>query len=283
MTPCRSLHLERPRWPLAVLLIAATGCRDDGGAHASLPPAASATAAPSAAAAPAACPGEMTQVEGYCIDRWEAHLVREDGAPHPAAQRPRAGRAYRAASVAGVLPQGYLSRIEATAACTAAGKRLCRAREWYRACAGARRTVMPYGNEIASGRCNTGKAHLMTKLFGTVHFTYDGHYNSPKLADEPGFLAPTGEHTGCVSEAGALDMVGNLHEWVADDVSGRLAREIPIEAGAHMLGSEGSGAFMGGYFSSHGEHGRGCAYITATHAPDYHDYSTGFRCCADAR
>jgi sulfatase modifying factor 1 len=38
---------------------------------------------------------------------------------------------------------------------------------------------------------------------------------------------------------------------------------------------------MGGYFSSHGEHCRGCAYVTATHAPDYHDYSTGFRCCRD--
>jgi sulfatase modifying factor 1 len=75
-------------------------------------------------------------------------------------------------------------------------------------------------------------------------------------------------------------MVGNLHEWVADDVA-RLAREIPIEAGAHMLGDKTDGAFMGGYFSSHGEHGRGCAYVTATHAPDYHDYSTGFRCCRD--
>jgi formylglycine-generating enzyme required for sulfatase activity len=76
-------------------------------------------------------------------------------------------------------------------------------------------------------------------------------------------------------------MVGNLHEWVADNVSVRLKEEIPIEYGAHRLGSRGKAVFMGGYFSSRGEHGRGCAYATTSHAAEYHDYSTGFRCCAD--
>jgi formylglycine-generating enzyme len=78
------------------------------------------------------------------------------------------------------------------------------------------------------------------------------------------------------------DMVGNLHEWVADPVSTRIAEEVPLANGVHNLGRDGSGAFMGGYFSSQGEHGKGCAYTTATHSPDYHDYSIGFRCCADA-
>lgn len=254
-------------------------CRADAMVEPS--PTASATASAAAAPPASGCPAEMVAVEGFCIDRWEAHLVRVDGAPHDAAERPPAGPRVEARSAAGVLPQGYLSRTEAAAACHHAGKRLCRAREWYRACAGAGRTAFPYGADEVEGRCNTGKPHLMQKLFGSVRYTYDAHYNSPQLARTPGFLARTGEHAGCVSEAGALDMVGNLHEWVADDVSGKLAKEIPIEAGANMLGDEGSGVFMGGYFSSHGEHGRGCGYVTATHAPDYHDYSTGFRCCRD--
>jgi hypothetical protein len=27
--------------------------------------------------------------------------------------------------------------------------------------------------------------------------------------------------------------------------------------------------------------GEGCAYATTAHGFDYHDYSTGFRCCLD--
>ena len=29
--------------------------------------------------------------------------------------------------------------------------------------------------------------------------------------------------------------------------------------------------------------GAGCLYATTAHAQSYHDYSTGFRCCADPR
>ncbi len=78
-------------------------------------------------------------------------------------------------------------------------------------------------------------------------------------------------------------MVVNLHEWIADDVSAKLARDLPLEKGDHWMGKRGMGAFLGGYFSSHAEHGHGCLYVTATHAPEYHDYSTGFRCCASPK
>jgi formylglycine-generating enzyme len=39
---------------------------------------------------------------------------------------------------------------------------------------------------------------------------------------------------------------------------------------------------MGGFYSTHGELGPGCTFTTIAHEPRYHDYSTGFRCCADA-
>ena len=32
------------------------------------------------------------------------------------------------------------------------------------------------------------------------------------------------------------------------------------------------------YLDTH-KHGDGCDYVTTAHAPKYHDYSTGFRCC----
>lgn len=245
-------------------------------------PSAKAARAAQAAVSSGACPAEMARVEDFCIDRYEAHLV-DAAAPERALspyERPDAGVAALARARPGVVPQAYLDRTEAAAACARAGKRLCKAREWYRACAGTRSSRHPYGDVEIQGRCNTGKAHVMQKVFGNVRFTFINHYNSPRLNREPGFLAATGAHADCVSEGGVYDLVGNLHEWVADAVSRDLSTQIPLEIGAHQIGWPGNGVFMGGYYSSHGEHGSGCAYATTNHKPDYHDYSIGFRCCA---
>jgi formylglycine-generating enzyme required for sulfatase activity len=56
-------------------------------------------------------------------------------------------------------------------------------------------------------------------------------------------------------------MVGNLHEWV----------------------DEPQATFRGGYYLDTRINGDGCEYRTVAHGADYHDYSTGFRCCADAQ
>jgi len=221
----------------------------------------------------------MALAEGTCVDRWEAQLVEaRSGRPHSPFARLRFGTEYRAVSKPGTKPQGYISRLDAARACANAGKRLCRAREWYRACVG------PGGDFAWEGKCNLGKGHVMTRVFGShVKLTYDSHYNSPRLNQEPGFLAKTGEYAECVNGYGLYDMVGNLHEWVADDVSEHLRREIPIAYDDGLLGPRGNGVFMGGYFSAKGEHGDGCDYVTTAHRPDYHDYSTGFRCCANPK
>jgi sulfatase modifying factor 1 len=44
----------------------------------------------------------------------------------------------------------------------------------------------------------------------------------------------------------------------------------------------GNATFMGGFYSTSGEHGPGCLFTTIAHEAAYHDYSTGFRCCKDA-
>ena len=36
---------------------------------------------------------------------------------------------------------------------------------------------------------------------------------------------------------------------------------------------------IGGYFVDDKINGLGCHYRTVAHAPTYHDYSLGFRCC----
>jgi hypothetical protein len=90
------------------------------------------------------------------------------------------------------------------------------------------------------------------------------HLNDPGLGQVDGALAKTGEHAECVNGFGVFDMVGNLHEWVATDPS--LVH----------------GTFAGGYYLDTTLNGDGCNYRTVAHAHDYHDYSTGFRCCAAA-
>lgn len=89
--------------------------------------------------------------------------------------------------------------------------------------------------------------------------------NDPRLGQVEGALSRTGSHEACVNEYGVVDMVGNLHEWVKTD-----------PAAPH-------GTFAGGYYLDTALNGDGCQYRTTAHAHDYHDYSTGFRCCAEAK
>lgn len=88
--------------------------------------------------------------------------------------------------------------------------------------------------------------------------------NDPRLGQVEGALAKTGSHDACVNDYGVFDMVGNLHEWVRTDPSAP------------------TGTFAGGYYLDTAQNGDGCSYRTTAHAHDYHDYSTGFRCCVDA-
>jgi formylglycine-generating enzyme len=83
--------------------------------------------------------------------------------------------------------------------------------------------------------------------------------NDPQLNQLPGTLAETGSHGGCSNGYGVYDMVGNIHEWVDDP----------------------AGTFQGGYYLDVEKNGDGCGYRTDAHVNSYHDYSTGFRCCAD--
>src|SRR5690349_15150973 len=95
-------------------------------------------ASPSIEAPPSAdaarCPAEMALVEGrVCVDRWEGTLVERFGtaerawSPFLAIDGNEAH--IRAVSRPGVVPQGYISGEQASRACRASGKRLCRVDE----------------------------------------------------------------------------------------------------------------------------------------------------------
>jgi hypothetical protein len=214
------------------------------------------------------CPPDMASVDDrFCVDRFEASLVEilPNGEERAfSAYETVSGRIVRAISERGVVPQAYISGREAAQACGRSGKRLCKPGEWRQACTGPSHKTWGYGEKRERGRCNDNGRSSMGVLYGAGH---DGdptywnmdRMNNPELNQLNGTLSKTGSHEGCTNEYGVYDMVGNLHEWVDDR----------------------AGTFQGGYYLDVTQNGDGCSYKTKAHENWYHDYSTGFRCCAD--
>jgi formylglycine-generating enzyme required for sulfatase activity len=218
------------------------------------------------------CPADMASVDDrFCVDKYEAALVEvlPDGEERPwpyyqTVDKLEAGHTVRAISDKGVYPQGYISGKQAAVACKASGKRLCKPNEWKTACKGPEGRQFGYGDRREPGVCNDngkspmGLIHASAVRNGTA-FASSTLMNDPELNQQAGTLAETGSHEGCTNGYGVHDMVGNIHEWVDDP----------------------SGTFQGGYYQDVEKNGDGCGYRTDAHEMGYHDYSTGFRCCAD--
>ena len=211
-----------------------------------------------------ACPLGMIASDDFCIDRYEASLVELDGmggvvgswSPY----HTPGTTSVRAVSLEHAIPQGYISGTQAAAACTAAGKQLCTDAQWLRACQGAAGTTFPYGDTLVQGTCNDARAkHPVIEYFGTAAEWIWSELGHPCISQLPESLAITGQHEQCVTQDGAFDMVGNLHEWTSDP----------------------AGTFRGGFYVDTALNGPGCLYATTAHNTEHWDYSTGFRCCAD--
>jgi hypothetical protein len=207
--------------------------------------------------------GMVPVTDTLCVDRYEASLVEVamDGSTtewspfhHPGTRR------MRALSRAGAVPQAYIDGVRARMACEEAGKRLCTDTEWLRACQGNAGSTYPYGDSRMTGVCNDHRdRHPAVERFGSSADWIWSRLGDACIDQLPMSLAPTGSFVGCVSESGAMDMMGNLHEWTADP----------------------AGTFRGGFYVDTVINGPGCLYRTTAHDTGHWDYSTGFRCCAD--
>jgi hypothetical protein len=206
------------------------------------------------------CPPGMIAVTTFCVDKYEATLVRmDDGQAWCPFDNPGATPMV-AISVANAVPQAYIDQIQAGDACANAGKRLCADDEWLRACQGPNGYTYPYGNTDELGVCNDHRdEHPAVEYFGTSSSVVYTMLDNACIDQIPETVDPTGSRTGCETAEGAFDMMGNVHEWTADT----------------------AGTFRGGYYVDTTENGPGCLYVTTAHDTSYWDYSTGFRCCAD--
>ena len=197
------------------------------------------------------CPSEMVYIlsRDVCIDRFEASQGTGDDSD-------------KAVSKSGVAPWVNITWRQAKDACENAGKRLCASPEWLSACQGPQKFTYPYGANHIPGACNDDYpgGHPVCDYFGGCDGVWDSvHMNDPGINQQADTVTPGGGSPLCSSPWDVLDMHGNLHEWVADS----------------------GGVFRGGFYGDAKKNGAGCLYVTTAHAPSYHDYSTGFRCCAD--
>ncbi|MBU1537758.1 SUMF1/EgtB/PvdO family nonheme iron enzyme [Myxococcota bacterium] len=211
------------------------------------------------------CPQGMQPINGgsVCMDIWEAHLVEITGpgtqVPHSPYFNPGT-KVVMAVSAPGAVPQGYINQIQAAAACSQAGKRLCSATEWMLACRTSANYVYPYGNVRQDGWCNDARSpHPVVEYFGTSDAWIWSELGHPCINQLHDSLDLTGANPQCVTSEGFFDLMGNLHEWIDDP----------------------AGTFKGGYYVDTVINGEGCLYQTTAHNTSHWDYSTGFRCCAD--
>jgi hypothetical protein len=145
---------------------------------------------------------------------------------------------------------------EAADACKGQGKRLCGDSEWTLACEGQERLPYPYGYERNSEACNIDKPHPDVN---------EAAMADPRTRDAEVARLWQGENSGsresCVSPYGAMDMTGNVDEWVINE-SG-----MPYKSG-----------LKGGYWGPVRDR---CRPMTTAHYEQFAFYQIGFRCCSD--
>ena len=237
------------------------------------------------------CPPEMANINGeFCIDKWEASVVDlttgqaaspdyypgnlansqynkwvgnepSKGTPKEMPERgaeQSSSFVPKAISAPGVMPQSFVSKVVAEAACNNAGKRLCKQEEWVTACVGEQRTKYPYGSEYVSGKCNREGAWPLGALGRSTT-----QLDDPRLSLVPDGRQPTGSFLECTNSYGVYDLLGNNDEIVFDAPEGK-----PNDA-----------LFLGTYYAREPKTAD-CYVQNPAHDTNYYDYSIGFRCCA---
>jgi Sulfatase-modifying factor enzyme 1 len=107
-------------------------------------------------------------------------------------------------SKAGAMPWSFVTRDQAMQLCARSGKRLPTSAEWY---------ALTLGMADVEGACNVGSRKL----------------------------SPSGEFTACTAPHGAYDLVGNLWEWVSDDVVDGMYNERSLPQNGYVREVDATG------------------------------------------
>jgi eukaryotic-like serine/threonine-protein kinase len=260
----RSAHRRLVVWALAVGAVSATGAAAARAPGAGVPGATARAAGPRGVvvdrlAVPAGAfvrgsnkgddderPSRSETVPAFAIDRTE--VTRMAYAACVATRRCKPVPAAVAGPVGGDgnLPVTGVSWFDARDYCAFAGGRLPSEAEWEKAARGTDGREFPWGADAACERANWGN--------------FDGE--GPCASKNPGFPVAVGRYPTGASPFGALDLAGNVWEWVADKYDEDPRRRI-VRGGSC------------------------CSYFVPPRAanrnawsPEYRDADLGFRCAA---
>lgn len=214
-------------------------------------------------------PAHNVSVGGYWIDRTEVtnwqygRCVEEGGCTLPVMEGAYSGDVYYGNNTYDAYPVTHVLWNQAQAYCAWVGARIPTEAEWEYAAQGSEGKMFPWGDEFDGTYLNYCDVNC------------DGSFADGAFDDGYDRIAPVGSYPDGRSWCGALDLAGNVREYVSDWYDGAYYSSSPTQDPSGAAWGRGR-VVRGGWWGS----GRAFVRSTYRHRDDVREVviPTGIRC-----